>query len=245
MSDDINLEKNSARSVTDVAGIYKDGTYLKNNATWHVGDSPWKARHIATILKKNGLNPSSVCEVGCGAGEILKQLSNASPNINFVGYELSPQAFELCKNRESEKVSYRLKNIFDENVFYDCLLCIDVFEHVEDYMGFIKALKPKANYKIFHIPLDVSVFSILRNSMMNSRKNVGHLHYFTRETALATLVDCGYEIIEGFYTKALDDFPSKTLKAKMMKLPRKILYTISPHWAARLSGGYSYLVLTK
>ena len=129
MSDDINLEKNSARSVTDVAGIYKDGTYLKNNATWHVGDSPWKARHIATILKKNGLNPSSVCEVGCGAGEILKQLSNASPNINFVGYELSPQAFELCKNRESEKVSYRLKNIFDENVFYDCLLCIDVFEH--------------------------------------------------------------------------------------------------------------------
>lgn len=243
MSDDINLEENLARSATDAMEKYKDGTYLKDNKSWHVEDAPWKARHIASILKKNGIEPRVVCEVGCGAGEILKQLSNVLPGANFVGYELSPQAFELCKVRESEKVTYRLKNIADEDVFYDCLLCIDVFEHVEDYMGFIKTLKPKANYKIFHIPLDISVFSILRNSMMSSRRKLGHLHYFTRETALATLTDCGYEIVDCFYTRPLDEFASKTLKAKMMKLPRKILYIISPRWAACLSGGYSYMVL--
>ena len=108
-------------------------------------------------------------------------------NTNFFGYELSTQAFELCKTKESENVKYYLKNILEEDRSFDILLCIDVFEHVEDYIGFVKILKSKATYKIFHIPLDISVLSVLRDSMMSARQISGHLHYFTPATALATL----------------------------------------------------------
>lgn len=229
----------------DVMNIYEDGTYLKSNETWHVEDSPWKARQIAAILKRHAITPGSFCEVGCGAGEILKQLSNIFPSANFMGYELSPQAFEMCKSRESERVSYCLKNICAEDIFYDCLLCIDVFEHVEDYIGFIRLLKSKAVYKIFHVPLDISVWSILRSSLMSSRLIVGHLHYFVRETAIATLTDCGYEVIDCLYTKPIDDFPAKTLRAKIIRLPRRILFALAPHFAARLLGGFSCLILAK
>ncbi len=225
--------------------IYQDGTYLRNNDSWHVEHSPWKAGHIAEILSKNSVRPLSICEVGCGAGEVLKQVSDRIPDATCSGYELSPQAFELCKARQSGKVSYHLKNILNEEDYFDCLLCIDVFEHVEDYMGFIRALKPKAVYKVFHIPLDLSAWGILRSSMMSSRKMVGHLHYFSRETALATLVDCGYEILDSFYTKALDDFPVTKLRAKIMRYPRRILYAISPDFAASLMGGYSLIVLAR
>ena len=227
------------------SSIYADGTYLRNNDSWHVEDSPWKASHIAAILARNAVHPQSICEVGCGAGEVLRQVSMKLPEAVCVGYELSPQAFELCKTRESASVSYRLENILDQDVFYDCLLCIDVFEHVEDYMGFVRALRPKATWKVFHIPLDLSVWGIVRSSMMSSRKVVGHLHYFVQETAVATLADCGYEIVDSFYTKALDDFPAKTLRAKIMRLPRKILFWMAPDLAARLMGGYSYMVLAR
>lgn len=55
--------------------IYTDGKYLQENPTWHLEDSPWKAEHILRMMQKNQLMPRSICEVGCGAGGILQQLT--------------------------------------------------------------------------------------------------------------------------------------------------------------------------
>jgi len=225
--------------------MYTDGEYLKNNTNWHVEDSAWKATQIVKMLSKHNIDVNEICEVGCGAGEILNQLSQKYPNTKFSGYELSPQAFELCKTRESERVSYYMENLLNKEDIFDILLCIDVFEHVEDYIGFLKQIKYKAKFHIFHIPLDITVLSVLRNSMMWARKSVGHLHYFTPETALATLNDSGYEIVDYFFTPSFDELPSKTVKSKLAKLPRKILYSISPKLMVKILGGCSLLVLTK
>ncbi len=71
--------------------IYEDGTYLARNPTWHEQDSAWKASHIARLIQRNDLRPSTVCEVGCGAGEILNQLSvMLGQAMRFWGYEISP-----------------------------------------------------------------------------------------------------------------------------------------------------------
>ena len=45
--------------------------------------------------------------------------------------------------------------------YYDLILCIDVFEHVEDYIGFLKTLKNKSKYHIFNIPLDMCALKVL------------------------------------------------------------------------------------
>lgn len=225
--------------------IYRDGTYLRNNQGWHVEDSPWKAQQVLTMLGRAGLQMRSVCEVGCGAGEILNQLSRHLPLTQFVGYELSPQAFELCRQRESERVCFRLADLSTENVVFDCLLCMDVVEHVEDYFGFLRGLKAKSTYKIFHFPLDVNVLSVMRNEMMRARRDVGHLHYFTRDTALATLADCGYQVLDSFYTKSFIGAPQRSVRARLAKLPRSILFRLSPHWAVKLLGGSALLVLAR
>lgn len=226
--------------------IYLDGTYLSRNATWHTEDSAWKAKQILRMLSRNQITPSRVCEVGCGAGEILLHLSRQLPSTVFAGYELSPQAFELCKTKASERVRYFNTNLLEEqDAFNDVLLCIDVFEHVEDYMGFLRGLRPKATYKVFHIPLDVNVLSVLRGKLTAARKSVGHLHYFTPETAVATLSDCGYEILDSFLTPGFADLPATTLKSFIARFPRKILYAISPSLMVRLLGGCSLLVLAR
>ena len=86
-------ELNDNMSVTS---RYQNGDYLENSIDWHVQDSPWKAKQIKKIIDRNKLSLKSVCEIGCGAGEILSQLSKMPcfMEIPFYGYEASKAAFE-------------------------------------------------------------------------------------------------------------------------------------------------------
>lgn len=228
--------------------IYEDGTYLANNPTWHEEDSPWKAMQIIDIIKKNSLNPRRICEVGCGSGEILNQLSeHYSHGKKFFGYEISPQAFELCKKKSKTNLIFKLSDLFeDKDEYFDIVMAIDVFEHVEDYFGFLRKLKVKAEYKILHIPLDLSVQTVLCSSpIIRARKLWGHIHYFTKETALETLKDTGYEIIDLIYTGSSVELPKRGWKANLLKMSRKFAFSVNKDLALRLLGGYSLLVLAK
>ena len=230
-----------------ITSRYTDGDYLSKNADWHVEDSAWKAMQIDKIINRNGLNPKTICEVGCGAGEIIRQLSLKPEysGVDFTGYEISDDAFKLCQSRSAERLTYLKKDFLEDEKLYDITLCIDVFEHVENYMGFLRGLREKGEFKVFHIPLDLSVIALLRGRLMYGRNLVGHLHYFTPDTAIATLNDCGYEIVDTMYTPSFADLPSKSWKAKLIKLPRHILYKVSPKILSRLFGGVSLMVLAK
>jgi hypothetical protein len=227
--------------------IYTDskGEYLQNNPSWHTEDSNWKAGQILKMLDRNNVRPQTVTEVGCGAGEILVQLASKLPSsVKFQGLEVSPDAYAFCKNRESENISFKLSGINEFDGYSDLLLVIDVFEHVDDYIGFIKSCKSKAQLKLFHIPLDISVLALLRGHLLRTRQNVGHIHYFTKATALATIKDCGYNIKDFFYTPASVEL-SRTFKSKLAKVPRSLLYKIKEDMAANLLGGYSLMVLAE
>ena len=93
------------------------------------------------------------------------------------------------------------------------------------------------DYKIFHIPLDLSVFSVARrDTLLDARRRVGHLHYFTKETAIETIRYCGYEIIDTDFTARAVELDSSRLRTNLMKLPRALLSKVSPDLAARISG---------
>jgi hypothetical protein len=228
--------------------IYEDGTYLAKNRTWHVGDSAWKAKHVRTILERNKIAPSTLCEVGCGAGEILKCVADSyGQNVSFSGYEVSPQAFEMCKERERRNLHYFLLNLLEEReCFFDVVMALDVFEHIEDYIGFIRELRSKAEYKIFHIPLDLSVQTVLRGSPISAvRERYGHIHYFTKDIALAALQATGYEVIDHFYTAGNLELPNLDWKKRLIKLPRRLFFALHQDLAVRILGGFSLLVLAK
>lgn len=229
--------------------FYTKGEYLAKHPEWHTEDAAWKASNILKMLDKNGLHPSSVIEIGCGAGEILKKMQDKLPaTVNFEGYEVSPQAYDMTASRKNEKLNFFLKDISEikGSRSYDLSLMIDVFEHVHDYYGFLEKARDKAKHIIFHIPLDLSVQSVWRGyPLLRKRKNSGHIHYFTKDTAIASLKDSGYEIVDWFYTGSYIDLPTKTLKSKIAKIPRQILFALNPDFGVRVLGGYSLMVLAK
>lgn len=234
--------------MTEEENIYQTGEYLEKNKDWHVSDSPWKAGNIYKMIQRNKLDYKSVCEVGCGAGEILKQLSFKMPSdVNFEGYEISPQAYELSKSRENDRIKFHLKDLLEEDksVKFDIVMAIDVFEHIEDEFDFLRKLKSRGKYKIFHIPLDININSIIQDKFMVGRRTVGHINYYTKETALATLEDTGYKIMDYFYTADSLELPRKTLKSKIAKLPRKLLFNLNEDATVKLFGGFSLMVLAK
>lgn len=229
------------------ADLYVQGGYLERNNTWHVQDSPWKAKQILRMFQRNNLQPSTIYEVGCGAGEILNQLhQQMPPSVEFRGYDISPQALELAKTRQKDRLTFHLEDILEKDVSCDVLMMIDVVEHVEDYFSFLRKLKSKGKYKLVHLPLELSVQGVLRMTpILEGRANVGHIHYFMKQTALASLREAGYEIVDHFYTPGGVELPGLSLKARLMKLPRRLMFALHQDLAVRVLGGYSLLILAR
>ncbi|SDT58379.1 class I SAM-dependent methyltransferase [Bradyrhizobium canariense] len=227
--------------------MYESDLYGEKNPTWHEEDSAWKAGHIERMIKRNKIPSDRICEVGCGTGEILLTLEKAFPTTSLSGYEISPEAFRRAAPKETPNTKFYLKDLLAESdLHFDVVLAIDVIEHVEDYISFIKKLKEFGTFKIFHIPLDLSAQSILRAwPIAELRRNVGHVQYFFKQTALATLEDCGYTIVDHCYTASRLELPNQAFSSRMMRLPRRLMFSLNADFAVRLLGGYSLLVLAK
>jgi cyclopropane fatty-acyl-phospholipid synthase-like methyltransferase len=228
--------------------FYASGDYAALHPAYHTEDSAWKAQKILAMISRNNLQPKTVTEIGCGAGEILRQLQLQLPsNTQFFGYDISPQGIEMCRQRANERLHCVCDDLLTRDVAAsDLLLSIDVFEHVEDYIGFLRRLRTKGTYKIFHIPLDISMLSVFRlSTIMIGRQRLGHLHYFVKDTALATLKDVGYEIIDWNYTHSGLDKSERSLKQRLAKFPRLILTKIDPDFSVRVLGGSAMLVLAR
>jgi len=226
---------------------YVDGEYLAKNPAWHVEESAWKARQILRMLQKNRIAPKTVCDVGCGVGEVLKQLQeNLVGQCVFWGYDISPQAIELAKTRSGGKIHFELADFGQEtDKFFDLILVLDVIEHLPDYFSFLQRVKARGRHKMFHIPLDLSVQTVFRkNGLLKRREMYAHLHYFSKETALRTLEDTGYEVLDYFYTPRSVELGSAPGQ-QLLKLPRKLLSTMHKDLTARLLGGFSLLVLAR
>jgi hypothetical protein len=73
---------------------------------------------------------------------------------------------------------------------------------------------------------------------MASRADLGHLHYFSEASALATLRDTGHEIVDFFHTDS-SFWPTA-------KLGLKRRLANAPRWAiGKISKSYSLLVLCR
>jgi SAM-dependent methyltransferase len=228
--------------------VYRDGSYLKYNPSWHAEESPFKVRQILRMIERQSLAPKSICDVGCGAGVVLAELQPyLSADCVCWGYDVSPDALRFCSNRGNQTLRFRLHDIREDqhDTYFDLLLMLDVFEHVEDYIGLVRSVRSKAKLKLFHIPLDLSVQAVMRrNGLLLRRDHHAHLHYFTKETALRTLTDVGYKLIDYFFTPRCIELGDKLIQ-RAARLPRKLCFALSSDLTVRVLGGYSLMVLAE
>jgi SAM-dependent methyltransferase len=229
------------------ANVFVSGEYLHKVPEWHTDDSPWKSKGVLKMLERNGISPRKVGEIGCGTGEVLRQLqSRMDEECVFVGYDIAPHAVELSRTRQNSRLHCRLGNVLDEpDAHFDVLLVLDVLEHQENYFRFLRDIKPLAPYKIFHTVLDLSVQAVLqRDGLTKRRRLYDDLHFFTKDIALQALSDEHYEIVDWFYApRAI--YRASGVAGAIRQWPRILCFALHEDLAVRLLGGYSLFVLAK
>ncbi len=226
--------------------IYNDQSYLAHNPDWHEKDAPYKAQQITELILEAGLQVHKIAEIGTGSGEILVQLAQRFPEAYFQGYDISEDALHIAQKKANNRIGFALESVeaIDRSEDFDISLVIDVLEHIPDYMGFLEGLAGLSPYTIFHIPLDLSLRTLMNEAMLIESKNrVGHIHNFTEDFILDMLRDYGFRPIRHRYTPPLIHKPS--WKQRIELTAGRILAAISPRLSSKITGGYSILVLTE
>jgi len=224
---------------------YQDGSYMAENPDWDRGDSPWKVQFVQSVLADFNLKPSSVCEVGCGAGDNLVHLKKIYPDALLVGYDISPDAARLWKEHEGYGIHFYCGDFLALNQGrYDLILLLDVIEHLSNPFNFLEKIRDNADYYIFHIPLDLSAINVAREKpILKAREKVGHIHYYTKNLALSLLRECGYNIVKWSYSGATFNSPQRSLKTKLASVPRRFAYILNKDLGVRIFGGETLFVL--
>jgi len=221
---------------------YLDGTYFNNNPTWDIEDSPWKA---AVVLKsidpiKNSLQ--SICDVGCGSGEVLRILKRSLPSCSFAGFDISPQLTKFWPS--DDDICYKLCDIIRTDLGFDLIMCLDVIEHLRDPFTFLEELSSHGRYFLSHIPLDLSCSSLLRGyPLLNVQSSVGHLHFYTPSLAEKLISDSGYTVISTSFTDAYRTMPNRSMPTRFLSIPRYLLSLFSRSLSSSLLGGQSLVIL--
>jgi hypothetical protein len=106
-------------------------------------------------------------------------------------------------------------------------------------------LKYRSPAEVISVLSGRALQTLLRSSpILTQRAYLGHLHYFTKETAIATLHEAGYEITDLFYTHLVTEEPA-SLPARRMALPSRIGIRLNEDFTVRLLGRASLMVLCR
>jgi len=106
----------------------------------------WRHRVLLQQLKRVNRPIRTALDIGCGHG-VVRELVERDLDISIDGCDLNQRALQMARNGRGRLLVY---NIFDRNAemlrAYDLILLMDVIEHLEDDLEFLKVavehLKP-------------------------------------------------------------------------------------------------------
>ena len=228
-----------------ITSQYSNGDYLSKNLNWHQEDSPYKSKLVIQMISKNNIGFQSCADIGCGAGLITEILADFYKDKDFIGYDLSQDVQHFWEDKKSKNLSFKNEDILVSKNLSDLIICLDVFEHIPNYYEFLLELNSLSKFYIFNIPLDMSVIKLITPGLKLAREKVGHLHYFNKYTALKTLEDCNYEILDYRLCTPIKSNKPRN-KLQLLMLPIRLLSLIlGDQISSTLFGGYSLMVLAK
>jgi SAM-dependent methyltransferase len=234
-------------SSTDAPAIYTDDSYWAAHSDFHDEGGPLKAAACLSLLKHHGVPVRTVLDVGCGGGGFLAALS-AEISGEFLGIDVSELPVRRATERHAKpNVRFEERNTSEVAGTFDLVTLNDVFEHVDDYIGFLREMRRLGHAFYFNIPLDMTVLNVLRHTYMRERHKVGHLHYFSKRSALATLEYAGYAVVGWRYESSVD----LGLKVKptvwqwLAAMPRAVSFKLAPELSVHLLGGAFLAVLAR
>ncbi len=227
--------------------FYTSGNYSQLNPTWDIDDSGFKYIKIKKIITKNKIKFKSICEIGCGSGEILRLFKSDFQEIDIYGYDIAKGLKKLWKDKKDLNL-YNQDFIKKNKKKYDLIFFSDVIEHLDNPFEYLNYSKLHSKYIIIYLPLDLSIRSLLFDKLLKRQINkVGHINFYTKNIFLNILRHKGFNVVDFFFNNP-HKFKQKNLSPK--KLPYKyfryFLNLILPkEYYSTIFGGETITILIK
>src|SRR2546423_6286058 len=125
--------------------VYQDATYFQGGKSGYADTSYFEQeaalratfKRLLRNLQDRGMTGGDLLEVGCGYGYLLDE---ARPYFSRrVGTELAPQAASQARQTGADVFVGGAEQLSSADSF-DCVLAIQVIEHIYDPVGFMKQL---------------------------------------------------------------------------------------------------------
>lgn len=223
--------------------------YLDKNPDMHIGDSTMKVKQINRVIPSS-LKIESLLDVACGAGLITIEMTKKIKPKYAAGIDISEAMINKAKIIDQNNlVIWKVVDLFKYKPKrkFDLVTCIDILEHINDDLGFLKKIATLGKYFVIKTPLEDSWFSrLLRNSKIfdpwkDSENRYGHIHHYNERTLLNLINQCGLKI-----EKAISiPMPKRTKFA--WEIFRLLFYPISfvsMEKMVRISGGFKIYLLS-
>lgn len=133
------------------------------------------ARHSRRLFKTltEDLSPTSILDVGCGEGSLLKTLMDAHTGAGGTGLEVSDEALALAQ-RVTPDAQFKACDVAVAALpeTYDLVVSADVVEHIPDDTAAIR------NMAAMTAPGGHLIISTLQGRMRAFEKQVGHVRNY-------------------------------------------------------------------
>ena len=233
----------SRSSGVSVRVTWRHMDYAARNPTWHEEDGPAKAAGLYALLDKHQIRPKTVLEVGCGTGAVLASMmdwwraDDLSPTCE--GWDLAEPPIARAQTRSTDRLTFH-HGAMPADCRADLLLCVDVFEHLDDDVAFLRDLRAHAPWMLFRIPLDDSMVDRATGRTASFRQQYGHLHAYTRRTALERIEQAGIDVVDWDFHRIEPEVHGLRV---VLSAVRSVAFRAQRRLAVRVLGGWSLLVL--
>lgn len=154
----------------------------------------YRHRIVLNLLKGAGSGAMRLLDLGSGQGDFLAKAATALPSAELAGFELSQVGAEITR-RKAPRAKVVAANLFSpppEIVAFEnwgtYAVCIEVLEHVDDPVAFLKA---SANY----LAPNARIFITVPGGPMSAfDRHIGHRQHFTRSSISKVLKAAGFEV---------------------------------------------------
>ena len=168
----------SLRAMTTLSQHYSKFYQEEPPSRWRELGAVGKAQNVINIWRRAfaDIQPRSVVEIGCGTGEVIRQLVAMRFGREFAGYDISPAA--IASARETLGIQWGVLEggrVPAEASTYDVAVLSHVIEHVSDPRAIVAEAMRVARAVIAEVPLEMH----WRAPKHFHWTRTGHINYFT------------------------------------------------------------------
>ena len=186
------------------------------------------SRHVRRLIMNliKNLNFTSVLDVGCGEGSLLREIMALRPDLSTTaGIDISEGALELAKVKVPEASFYLMDIQTDKlDASFDLVVCSEVLEHVEKDQEAISKLVDMTRHYLLVVTL--------QGKMRYFESHVGHVRNYKKHELVNMLSNAnlnvdiikewGYPFYSPLYRDTLNYVPPATTEGQYGLIRRLI-----------------------